>query len=67
MQDSRRARGGVITTHTKGRALEPESSMDMPAVRAYAERCFASCSGEGERSVMPVSYTHLTLPTKRIV
>ena len=26
--------------------------MDMPAVRAYAERCFASCSGDGERSVM---------------
>ena len=26
--------------------------MDLPEVRAFAERCFASCSGDGERRVM---------------
>ena len=65
-------RSNTVTIEDGGRtnmwATEPRMYIDQTAAERYGYETYAERAEKlNGRAAMPVSYTHLTLPTKRIV
>ena len=58
---------GAINSHLTNLGLRGYVSINVQTGDALDTHSFATLIGVGATTVNPVSYTHLTLPTKRIV